>query len=74
MKVVLARNQSDFSAATSEIIAEGVSLADARAIIRAELGVAALRPERSWRAADHAVEAWACELDEECDDAYCVIE
>jgi hypothetical protein len=70
--VTYGANQSDSSSAEEEIIAEGLqSLAAARACVRAELGVARLRRERSWhQPADGVYEGWVVDLGGESGDGY----
>ena len=74
MKVIYAKNQSDFTTAASEIIAEDIiSIREARHIIRSRLGVRRLSRQRAWAAAPDVIEAWAESIDPECDTAYCIV-
>lgn|GEM_PF-6137750 len=75
MKVIYGTNQADFSAAESTEIATVVTVEEARAVIRKELGVAALRRERLWHnPADHVVEGWVVDLhDENCSNGYFIV-
>jgi hypothetical protein len=74
MVVIYASSQSDFTAATSEEVARGLSLHDARALVRERLGVAALRRERAWhRPGDAITEGWCESLEPECDSGYFLV-
>jgi hypothetical protein len=74
-EITYGEHQSDFTTATSRTVGTAKTLAGARAIVRSEIGITALRKERAWLGpAEDVVEAWLESLDENCDNGYFIRE